>query len=255
MKKLNTNKEKVKKASKKAIKTKKEIKDDVSEMVLKQMDEIVEKKPIDKVVMGIIIPYYNNSTECEISFKRLMSELDKQLTNDMILYVYEDGQTSDWLKEYAKENVIIKSSKRNKGVSYARNQGIDYLIDKVKYILFIDSDDIVENNYLPKMCEYCADNTHEIIESTFLVNGQQATFDRNVVRSGVAGSALQTRIIGDIRFEENLQIGEDTNFMHNVVDLTKQRKKHAPTQYIYQLGLNNESLTKKFERKEIGEER
>jgi len=254
MKKLNTNKEKVKKASKKATKTKKEIKDDVSEMVLKQIDEIVEKKPIDKVVMGIIIPYYYNSTECETAFKRLMSELDKQLTNDMILYVYEDGQTSDWLKEYAKDNVI-KSSKRNKGVSYARNQGIDYLIDKVKYILFIDSDDIVENNYLPKMCEYCADNTHEIIESTFLINGQQATFDRNVVRSGVAGSALQTRIIGDIRFEENLQIGEDTNFMHNVVDLSKQRKKHAPTQYIYQLGLNNESLTKKFERKEIGRER
>ena len=214
-----------------------------------------EKKPIKKVTMGIVIPYYCNSIECELNFKRLMEDLDKQLTDDMILVIYEDGQYSEWLKDYDKPNVKRISYEENKGVSHARNVCIDYLIDKVSYILFIDSDDVVENNYLPKMCEYCADNTHEIIESTFLVKGQLAPFMCDSVRCGVAGSALQTKIIGEHRFNEHLQIGEDTEFMQEVVDLTKYRKKHAPTQYNYQLGANENSLTMRHIRKEIGKER
>ena len=161
-------------------------------------------------MIGICIPYYKNSEECEIAFKRLMETLEMQLNDDMILYIYEDGQASQWLLEYKdKENIIIKGSLTNKGVSFARNVCIDYLINKVEYILFIDSDDMVENNYLQVMYEYCADKSHEIIESTFLVNGQLAAFNRNAIRCGVAGSALQTKIIGNKRFDENLQIGEN----------------------------------------------
>ena len=210
----------------------------------------------NKKTLGIIIPYYKNSEECEIAFKKLMEKISKQLTDDMILYLYEDGQFSDWLYKYAKPNKIIYTScDENKGVSWARNSGIDYLIDNVEYILFIDSDDMIEDNYLQKMCEYCADNTHEIIESTFLVKDTPTEFDRKLVRCGVAGSAIQTKIIGDIRFDEKLQIGEDTKFMHEVCDLTKYRKKHAPTKYIYQLGINNNSLTMLHSRKQIEKER
>ena len=261
MKKLNTSK--VKKEKTKTPKITKETKKETNKVTIKKVEKNTKKveketikKPIKKVVMGIIIPYYNNSLECELNFKRLMEDLDKQLTDDMILFVWEDGQASEWLLEYKdKENIVIKGSLENKGVSYARNKGIEYLKDKVNYILFIDSDDVIENNYLPKMCEYCADNTHEIIESTFLVKGQLAPFMRDSVRSGVAGSALQTKIIGDFRFEENLQIGEDTEFMQKVCDLTKYRKKHAPTQYNYQLGANENSLTMRHIRKEIRKER
>lgn len=211
----------------------------------------------NKKTLGIIIPYYKNSEECEITFKRLMETLKKQLTDDMLLYVYEDGQFSEWLEPYRLfANIVVKGdNKVNKGVSYARNQGIDYLISKVEYILFIDSDDMVEDNYLQVMYEYCADKSHEIIESTFLVKDTVTQFNRNLVRCGVAGSALQTKIIDDIRFKENLQIGEDTTFMQEVCDLTKYRKKHAPTKYIYQLGINNDSLTMKHSRKEIRKER
>ena len=210
----------------------------------------------NKKTLGIVIPYYKNSEECEIAFRRLMVMLNKQLTDDMILFIWEDGQYSEWLQMFKKNNILVEGcSNINYGVSVARNKAIDYLIDKVEYILFIDSDDMVEDNYLQKMCEYCADNTHEIIESTFLVKDTITEFNRNFVRCGVAGSAIQTRIIGDIRFDEKLQIGEDTKFMHEVCDLTKYRKKHAPTKYIYQLGINNNSLTMLHSRKEIEKER
>ena len=206
---------------------------------------------MNKKVLGIVIPYYKNSEEAEQAFKVLMEHISKQVTDDMILFVWEDGQLSNWLQRYNKENIIITGSTINQGVAFARNQGINYLINKVKYILFIDSDDWVEDNYLKVMHEYCADETHEVIESTFYVNKAPSQFDANLIRSGAAGSALKTDIIGDIRFKENLEIAEDTNFMNDVINLSRHRKKHANTKYIYQYGKNPNSLIMRYNRKEI----
>lgn len=211
---------------------------------------------MNKKVLGIAIPYYKNTIQCEEAFKELMAKIDEQLTDDMILYIYEDGQASQWLLKYnERSNVIIKGATENKGVSHARNVMIDYLINKVKYILFLDSDDMIDDDYLLKMYEYCADNSHEIIESKLWINDAEPAYDPKVVRCGVAGNAIQTKIIGNIRFDEKLQIGEDTNFMQDVCDLSKYRKKYCPTSYYYRLGINQESLTMKHLRKEIGKER
>ena len=210
-----------------------------------------------KKVLGICIPYYKNSEECEREFRILMGWIMKQLTDDMILYVYEDGQVSDWLWELkkGKPNFLLTSDPINKGVAHARNVILDELIDKVLYILFLDSDDYIDEDYLTKMYEYCADNSHDITESTFYVNSYKQEFIRDKVRSGVAGSALKTNIIGKHRFNEKLQIAEDTNFMNDVCDLSKHRKKHCPTTYYYQLGINPNSLIKRYERNEIKQER
>ncbi len=203
--------------------------------------------------LGICIPYYKNSEQCEIKFKELMECLVPQLTNDMILCVYEDGQVSDWLWDIKNDDLMLESNPINKGVSYARNKAIDYLIDKVEYILFLDSDDIVDNNYLTKVHEYCADRTHDIIETTFYINGVLMEYNPREVRSCAASSAVRVNVIGKHRFDENRQVGEDTHFMNEIVDLKKYRKKHCPANYYYQLGVNPNSLIKRYERKEIGE--
>ena len=210
---------------------------------------------MSKKTLGICIPYYKNSEECEIKFKELMECLLPQLTNDMILYIYEDGQVSDWLWGIKNDNIFLESNPINKGVSYARNRAIDYLIDKVDYILFIDSDDMVEKNYLTKVHEYCIDRTHEIIETTFYIKGVLMEYNPREVRSCASSSCLKTSIIGNHRFNENIQIGEDTEFMNEVVDLTKYRKKYCRADYYYQLGVNPNSLIKRYERKEIDKER
>ena len=211
---------------------------------------------MNKKVLGILIPYYKNSEECEQTFRHLMIKLSQQITDKMILYVYEDGQKSDWLDEYKnKNNIVIVQNKVNKGVSYARNKGLDYLIPKVNYILFLDSDDIISNNFLQITYEYCADNSHEIIEPNFYIKTFKTSYEPHKVRCGCAASAIQTRIIGNIRFDNNLQIGEDTKFMKDVCDLTKYRKKLSKADYFYQFGINHNSLTKRKERNEIEKER
>lgn len=206
-------------------------------------------------LLGILIPYYKNSQACEDAFKELMHQIDMQLNGDMLLYIYEDGQESEWLKEYNSFNVKIVSNKVNKGVSYARNQGLEYLLDKVEYILFLDSDDRLSDDYLDIMYKYCADRTHEFVESSFNINGVLAQYDSKLVRSSPAGTAIKVEVIGNTRFDEKLQIGEDTNFIHDICDLTLYRKRHAPTCYYYQLGRNYDSLTMKHQRGEIGKER
>lgn len=218
---------------------------------------------ISKKVVGFAIPYYKNSEQCEVAFKKLMEQLDKQITEDVLVYIYEDGQFSNWLWEYAQakpEIIKVESNAKNKGVSYARNKMIDYFMDKVNYIAFIDSDDYIDDNYVKYVYEYCADNTHEIIEPTYYFQMknkqfQLQSFDRNVVRSGIGGEIIQTKIIGDIRFDENLQVAEDTKFMNEVCDLKKYRKKHCQAKYYYQMGINPESLTMKYQRNEIKKER
>lgn len=203
--------------------------------------------------LGIVIPYYKNSEQCEEQFKKLIECLIPQLTEDMILYVYEDGQVSDWLWDIKNDNLVVESNPINKGVSYARNRAIDYLIHRVEYILFIDSDDKVDNDYLIKVHEYCADRTHDIIETAFYINDTLMRYNPKEVRSCAASSAIRVNVIGKHRFNENRQIGEDTHFMNEIVDLNKYRKKYCDTSYYYQLGINPNSLIKRYERKEIGE--
>lgn len=210
---------------------------------------------MNKKVLGIAIPYYVNSPSCKDAFEELIKEIYIQIFDGIIVYIYEDGQVSEWLEEYKGDNIIIESCPVNKGVSYARNKCLDYLLDKVNYVLYIDSDDIIDDDYLKVMYEYCADNSHDVIESGFYVNQAKCAYNPKVIRCGAAGSAIKSDIINDIRFENNLQIGEDTKFMQDVIDLSKHRKKFAPTNYHYRLGINSESLTKKHERNEIGKKR
>lgn len=211
-----------------------------------------------KKTLGICIPYFRNTEQCEIAFKKMMEQVEKEITDDMLLCVYEDGQVSDWLVEYQKklgDKMFLIQNPVNYGVSYARNRILDYLVDKTLYVLFIDSDDDIDDNYLKVMHDYCGDNSHEVIEGGILINDVKTSFEKNIVRCGAAGSAIQSRLLKNKRFDESLQIGEDTRFMGEVIDLTKHRKKYADTNYYYKLGNNPESLTMRWDKKTISKYR
>lgn len=210
----------------------------------------MSKKPL-----GIVIPYFMITVQCQDSFMKLMETLKKQITDEVILYIYEDGQISYWLKDYICENIIVDVDLINRGVSYARNRGIDYLIDKVDYILFIDSDDIVDDDYIEKYLIECKKKQFAVLESGFYVLDARTEYNPFVLRNGVVGSAFKTSLIGNNRFDENLQIGEDTKFMRKVFDLNKDRKHYVDSNYRYQYGINPASLTKRFQDRQIGENR
>lgn len=207
------------------------------------------------MLLGVAIPYYCNSIQAEDKFRELIEYLDKELTSNMLLYIYEDGQISEWLSKYRRDNIIIESCNINKGVAYARNKCINYLKDKVDYILFIDSDDRLSDNYLSVMYEYCKSG-YDIIESAFNYKGHIFEFRPLVKRGGMTGSAFKSSMIGDLQFDETLQVGEDTKFMDELLDFSKHKKLYCKDAiYYYNYAANPNSLIVRFKKGEISKKR
>lgn len=199
-------------------------------------------------MLGVVIPYYKNSKECEVAFKRLMEVIGKQLNDHVIVYVYEDGQRSDWLKDY---DVIVDSHDKNIGLSHARNVGIDYLIDKVDYIMFLDSDDMIDLHYFNSFLREIKGN-YDILESRFFINDRLENFNADTKRWGVCGQAFKVELIKDLRFNETLFFGEDTDFMNRLYnEHNKVKKKLILSNYYYQYGFNLNSLMMRHLRREL----
>ena len=103
-----------------------------------------------QVEFSIIIPIYN----CEKYIEKCINSILVQKFNHYELLLIDDGSTdsSGMISDiYAKKNKQIKVfHKKNEGVSAARNVGIQKATGK--YILFMDSDDYIEKDYL----SYCS---------------------------------------------------------------------------------------------------
>ena len=213
--------------------------------------------------LGIVVPYYENSEEMRRRAEYLLDmlyEMVKESKKDAEVIVIEDGSDAKWIDKYD-DLFKIEHLKHNTGVAHARNVGIDYYINKVEYIGFIDADDTLSYDYIKEALK-CAKEEVDYIDSRLIQDGIEA-FGTNgnrikqldVVRCGVAGCFYKSSIIGDNRFLENLQIGEDTEFAHRVINLNKHKKAVSNGIYVYNKGVNCNSLTMRHIRGEITENR
>jgi glycosyltransferase involved in cell wall biosynthesis len=103
--------------------------------------------------VSVIIPFYNTAPYLR---RCLDSVLSQDLTEYEIICI-NDGSTDDSLliaEEYADqfENIRI-ISQENRGLSNARNRGMDAAHGE--YFLFVDSDDYLEKNVLGKLYAGC----------------------------------------------------------------------------------------------------
>ena len=100
---------------------------------------------------SVIIPVYN----VEKYLARCIESITSQIYTDFELILINDGSSDDSgniCNKYAKKDSRIRViHQKNKGVSAARNIGIKSA--NGKYIVFVDSDDVVEKDYLSSMAE------------------------------------------------------------------------------------------------------
>lgn len=197
--------------------------------------------------LGILIPYYNNSPECEVAFKKLMTTLGKQVGGNIYLNIWEDGQKSEWLYNYESNNIDITSSCVNSGVAYTRNclllaAGNDY-----DYIMFLDSDDMIDCDFISKMYTEVSTGNYDMIISRFIMDKKEMIYP---VRCNVAGICLRTEFIKDLSFDVDYNISEDTLFIQEVY---KRNPKigNIDSNYYYNYGINPNSLMMRFERSEL----
>lgn len=101
--------------------------------------------------VSIIVPVYN----VEKYLDRCMQSLLGQTLKDIEIIMVDDGSPDNCPKmcdEYAQKDERIKVvHKRNAGLGYARNSGLE--IATGEYVAFVDSDDYVDRDAYQIMCD------------------------------------------------------------------------------------------------------
>lgn len=118
------------------------------------------------VNVSVIVPVYNT----ERYLKKCLASLVHQDFDNYEIIIINDGSTDNSLAicEQFREkfDFITIYSQSNKGLSAARNQGVD--LAKGKYIVFVDSDDYVELDFCSKLYGTAERHNVDIVMCSFL---------------------------------------------------------------------------------------
>ena len=106
--------------------------------------------------LSIIIPYYKTYELTD----QILKVLVPQLTDEVELILIDDGCNEKRLDKY-KDKIYIRHLKENKGGAYALNVGIKKATGK--YIGFIDSDDMISNDYIETLITAINERTEDAI--------------------------------------------------------------------------------------------
>lgn len=153
------------------------------------------------IKLSIIIPYYDRPKY----IKRLLEVLEPQLTNETELIIVDD--CSPIPLDYP----CIRLNENSGGASIPRNVGLDRA--KGKYIAFIDSDDLISNDYISTILEkikeewdYCF-ISWKTSTNTIIIKDNPPNWN-----CCVWNCIYKKEIIGNERFNPNLRIAEDYDF-------------------------------------------
>lgn len=219
--------------------------------------------------ISIIIPVY----KAEKYIRKCMDSLLAQTFSDYEILLIDDGSpdgSGEICDEYeTKDSRVRVFHKDNGGVSRARNLGIDNALGQ--WVVFVDSDDWVEPNYLQTMYEATANGPVEFVVSGiqyFFAHKKQyytmfsypdcvididempeAIRDLQLLKNGCPVAKLyQTKIIREhhLYFNVDMSINEDHLFViqyYNAVD--KMATVHTIS-YNYFFDFQIPSLTKTY---------
>lgn len=114
-----------------------------------------------EALVSVIVPMYN----CEKYIERCIRSLIGQNYKQIEILVVDDGSTDDSariVKELQQESNSLKYIwQENQGASIARNKAIEEA--EGKYLLFVDSDDYLSDNYIEDMVQSAERNHSELV--------------------------------------------------------------------------------------------
>ncbi|WP_049521773.1 glycosyltransferase family 2 protein [Streptococcus mitis] len=118
-------------------------------------------------MISVIIPVYN----VERYLEECLNSIQYQSYTDIEVVLVNDGSTDNSktiCKRYCEEDSrFLLINQKNQGQSVARNVGV--AASKGEFIAFVDSDDIIQKNYLEKLMQYMTEEV-DIVESNFTVS-------------------------------------------------------------------------------------
>lgn len=198
--------------------------------------------------LSIIMPYYNT----EQYTPALLEVLDKQMRPDVEVIIVDDGSKVPFKTKFKWAKVIRKE---NAGPGLARNVGLDNMTGE--YFTFIDSDDLVTEDYMEKVFEKITEGfDYCYISWKSLPGGWQCEVSLKSVEDEfppfnlcVWNRIYKTATFGKNRFSPNKLWSEDADYIYRLNERGK--KVFIPEQiYLYRSDTPN-SWTKKMMNGEI----
>ena len=187
-------------------------------------------------IISVIVPVYN----VENYIDECVNSLINQTYVDIEIILVDDGSTDNsgiLCDNFAKIDSRIKSlHKSNGGLSDARNYGINH--SSGKYIMFVDSDDVVDKNIVYELHEHLKYNLDsDLVVSqlthfydgkdpnyfhslnTKLMTNEEAIEDflyQKVIQTSACGKLYKKDILTDIRFVKDQRF-EDNEFVFKIL--------------------------------------
>ena len=220
-------------------------------------------------LISIIIPVYN----VENYLKKCIESVIKQTYKNLEIILIDDGSTDNSGKicnEYLKKDSrIIVIHQENKGLSEARNAGLN--IAKGEYIGFVDSDDyiandmyeiliklIVEYNADIAICNYTTNKGKKIIKTDknniHIFNKKQSTeklIENNTIDNVVWNKLYKKDIFNTIKFIPN-RMYEDIAIMYQLIDKAQKIVYTDAIKYFHNTN-NEKSITHTITEKSIND--
>lgn len=218
------------------------------------------KKTMSTPKISVIVPVYN----AEKSLCRCIDSILTQTYQDFELLLINDGSKDSSgaiCDSYAAKDSRIKVfHKSNGGVSSARNLGIDNA--QGEWLTFVDADDWVEENFLSSF-DLVENKGIDLIVGNYKVQGSsvsisQAGYDypsglgarhisnvKQQLKGRLAdlsfivswGKLFLRSVVGDLRFDESLRLGEDCCFVYSCLYRVSKilfLSSDAASAYVYQ---------------------
>lgn len=202
--------------------------------------------------VSIIIPVYN----AQKHIKKCLQSILCQSYSDLEILLIDDGSTDSSkqviLEMQKQDQRIVYYQKENSGPGEARNLGID--IANGTYLVFIDSDDEVQKEYIQTLVSKIEKTNSDIVISGIQqvldndINGKKIIIeDKEYARYillGVLGKIYKTNYIksNNIKFSKDM-FAEDAYFNLQALFMTNQIVNDTYIGYLYKI--NQEGITKK----------
>lgn len=154
--------------------------------------------------LSIIIPYYNTY---ELTYE-LLKQLSTQYNENIEIIVIDDSNELR-LDEFKDIATIFHFDKRQ-GLSKARNIGIDNSTGK--YIAFIDSDDMITNDYVETLLKAIDEREEDIIVFDWREKNSSYIYhrpDNYAVWKAIYKREITPRFDDDMWFDEDVKFQDD----------------------------------------------
>lgn len=215
-------------------------------------------------LISIVIPLYNVGD----SLSKCIESIIKQTYKNIEIILVDDGSTDSSYNicdEYAQiDKRIVVIHKENEGVSVARNIGIE--VAKGKYITFVDSDDLVTDDYIEYLYNMLIEdktdmsicNVKVIWKNTnystskeknrYILNSKEA-LERILLQQGVEvavyAKLYKAKIFDDIRFPIG-KTYEDTAIIYKLIEKCNKISYRDKECYYYIARVGSISKQKQF---------